>query len=740
MVRALYCLVLIPGAALAWDSVLYPYDTASGAHRRATVALGGQQWTLPDISHAGYALGARPVGQGVPCRVFDVDSAPGQDIGPALQDAIHRAGQAGGGVVRLPAGDYRIDQSVAVPYDRVSIEGAGSALTRLHVPASYDQTHGDYDEGVFTIGRALDKWRQGWWNNTEVLASVTRAEAQGSMQLWVDDATGLDVGQWVVAVQYVWPGLAQRFSGPGDLAWPSVDGWPDAGSFDRRYAFVYLRRIVGMEGNRLTVDAPLPRALNPADNPVRLRNPEAPAWTALRAHSGVSGLSLHFADNRNGRDGRPGGTGVLIDSMRDAWVHDVHVHNFPRFGIRLTHAARVTVSDNAVVDMQDDGGSGFGYAYSAYASQNVLFARNHAEEVRRGFTATRAPTSVVVFSGNRSLATRALGDDTHHSPAQQVVFDQHRMGYGTGLAMMQRGPKSDRAYETAWGGVVWNASSDGRLGGWYGGGVLMNPMAGSQAFVVGVHGMPVFDMGPGTASGNPEAKHRIPPGRAPRLSPARSPVGPGSFDRNVFYEGIGQAGLTPTSLYASQLRARLGAEPPGFSGGCGRLPVRAAVQPRLRGQPGLIFDSDHLGSTALLGSGCLDCDVDAVARNATPGGHESARITLKPENWALGLRLRGAMLRSADVNSIGMQVYPTAPGLRFRVTIGTVTLDNTRVRGEGAERHVVIGPLDAGRWNRVDIPGGAHAPAHFNTLGISAIGPASAQPFYLDEVFAAPAE
>ena len=674
------------------------------------------------------------MGSGVPCRVFDVAATPGKDIAPALQAAIDRAGAAGGGVVRIPAGAFVLGQSVAVPHDRVSVEGAGSALTRLTVPASYDQTERDYDEGVITLGRRLDKWRQGWWNNTAVIGAVRDDVPAGGRRLVVEDAALLAEGQWVVVVQYLWPALAAQFSGPGEQAWPSILGWPAAGEFDRRYAFAYLRQITGLDGNVVTVDAPFPRTLRPADNPIRLRDPQDPAWTAPRAQLGVSGLHIRFDDNRNGKKGRPGGTGILVDSVRDAWVHDVHVENFPRFGIRVTHAARTTVSSNAVVDMQDDGRGGFGYAYSAFASQNILFLGNHAEEVRRGFTITHLPSSVIVLSGNTSLATRATGDDTHHSPAQWVVFDDHRMGHGTGLAMINRGPKSDRAFETAWGGVVWNASGDDRLGGYYGGAVLMNPMAGSQAFVVGVTGMGVHDMGPGSRSGNPRAMHTVPPKAGLQLGHAAGPPGPGSFDRNVLYEGIGQPGLQPRSLFAAQLRARTGQSPPAFAGGCGRQPVQAPVVPRRAPAPGLLFDSDHLGSVAMPGSGCVDCDVDSTQRNHTPGGQESARLVFKPENWALGLRLRGAAIRTDRMDRLVLQVFPTRAAFRLRVTVGTVELDNQRRKGRGHETHVVTDPLHPNQWNTVVIPRPQITTPEFNTIGLSAVGPESAGEFFLDDV------
>ena len=267
-----------------------------------------------------------------------------------------------------------------------------------------------------------------------------------------------------------------------------------------------------------------------------------------------------------------------------------------------------------------------------------------------------------------------------------------------------------------------------------GGAVRMNPLAGSQAFVVGVTGMGVHDMGPGSRSGNPRAMHTVPPKAGLQLGHAAGPPGPGSFDRNVLYEGIGQPGLQPRSLFAAQLRARTGQSPPAFAGGCGRQPVQAPVVPRRAPAPGLLFDSDHLGSVAMPGSGCVDCDVDSTQRNHTPGGQESARLVFKPENWALGLRLRGAAIRTDRMDRLVLQVFPTRAAFRLRVTVGTVELDNQRRKGRGHETHVVTDPLHPNQWNTVVIPRPQITTPEFNTIGLSAVGPESAGEFFLDDV------
>jgi len=56
---------------------------------------------------------------------------PGEAIGVRLQDAIDACGDAGGGVVRVPAGTYSLDRDVYLDRDAVENHGAGRSLTTI---------------------------------------------------------------------------------------------------------------------------------------------------------------------------------------------------------------------------------------------------------------------------------------------------------------------------------------------------------------------------------------------------------------------------------------------------------------------------------------------------------------------------------------------------------------------------------------------------------------------------------
>lgn len=121
-----------------WRSSLYPDDWAAG------FAVDGA--ALQDYSYAGYHRGTRALGEGLGAggvdglTRFDVTNfgavpatiaGAATDASAAFQDAIDAADAAGGGLVFVPAGIYRIDRWLEVTSSRIVIRGEGSTASRL---------------------------------------------------------------------------------------------------------------------------------------------------------------------------------------------------------------------------------------------------------------------------------------------------------------------------------------------------------------------------------------------------------------------------------------------------------------------------------------------------------------------------------------------------------------------------------------------------------------------------------
>src|SRR5262249_16198614 len=173
------------------------------------------------------------------------------------------------------------------------------------------------------------------------------------------------------------------------------DHWPaNSNEGSSVFSFTYLRQVVAKSGNHLLLDAPIPWTLDPLNNPVRIRL----AGDRMKENVGIKGLRIGFENNRDSSTGRPHGTGVYFERVRNGWAYDVAVTHFPRNGIYARFSARITFLDCRVTGAQDYGGGGYGYAFNVYASQNMLIKRCYAEDNRHNFLTERSLVSTVVWT------------------------------------------------------------------------------------------------------------------------------------------------------------------------------------------------------------------------------------------------------------------------------------------------------------------------------------------------------
>jgi hypothetical protein len=504
-----------------------------GRYTIQTVRFANQDWRLDDFSYAGYYLGTRSLGD-VPPLDFRV-TATG-DITTAVQQAVDAAGAAGGGKVRIPAGTFTVSRSVEIPFNNISIEGAGSAQTFLNIPDSYRPADIRY-EGVFTFGRRIGEPRvEGWIDRGPIVTGVSVAVNRGEMTVTADDASALGVGDWIVLQQYFWQALVDNNS-------DYPNHWVPDGS--RTFSFSYLRQITSITGNVISIDAPVPWTLDPLNNPITIRLTDG----RMKENVGISGLTFNFADNIDERTGRPSGAPVYFEGVRNGWASDIRANNIPRFGLYTQTAARITFLDCAVTGAQDYGGDGYGYGYHIYGSQNVLLRRCLGENTRHNFTSQRALTSMLVMSRCTSVnATQP--DDTHHSFEHAILWDKFTQLQGNSIYALNRGNLSTGAYETLGSGVLWNFNGDGvrgRLS--HGGEVHVKPSPDGWGLVLGVTGAhSVWDNTVPISPWTPGDRMAANPGL--QVGP-----NPGAL-QNVLYENLFGEQLAPESLYEGLLAAR----------------------------------------------------------------------------------------------------------------------------------------------------------------------------------------
>jgi uncharacterized protein (TIGR03437 family) len=539
--------------AQSWNSQLLP--NLGGKYAAQTVTFAGRTWALDDFSYVGYYLGTKSLGS-IPCNIVNI-TATG-DITQPLQAVVDSVGKAGGGSVRIPPGTFIMSGPVAVPYNNVSIEGAGSGQTTINVSPDFASDDGATD-GLFIFGRGVGAaTNNGWVNKGATVANITAVTHRGDMSVTVDSSSKINVGDWIVIQQVFWTALVNNNSS-------SPEPWPANSCCE--FSFTYLRQVTAKSGNQVSVDAPIPWTLDPANNPVRVRMTDG----QMKENAGLKGITIQFANNTLASTGRPHGTGAYFEGVRNGWVYDVKIFNFPRYGIYLNYSARITVLDSWVQTAQDKGGDGYGYGFLESPAQNILVKRSHGEDNRHNFITSHPQTSMVAQTQNVSV-NETEPDDTHYAFEQAILWDKHTQINGGAIEMVNRGNQSGTtaaAYETLASGAVWNFYGDGvknQLAS-LNGALYLKPSPDGQLVVVGVNGAhAVFD------STQANVTPFVPGQRMPAGAGLQVGSSAGAL-QNVLYEGLYQTGLQPASLYETQLANRIGVPPADWIDVCGVPPV-----------------------------------------------------------------------------------------------------------------------------------------------------------------------
>ena len=380
----------------------------------------------------------------------------------------------------VPEGTYRVrlpsDTASAVLAIRCShlvVRGEGPERTRILVDDPRRMRSkvgisvrgaGSLVDGASTTTHALA---------TDVLLPSTTIE--------LTEAPSFGVGAWIVVRNE--NGDAFRAEHRMDPAGSGLDGlWPST-SFRGLF---YPRRVVAIEGTRVTLDGPIHDALRTRDGA------RAYALTGFLEEVGLESFSIGMIENdlTPGRTDREsdddydiaGTTGyevhasraIELDRVHDAWIHDVDsfrpaANTTPTHllssGILLgTGASRITVEDCDLGFPQYRGGGGNGYLFHLQG-HDALLVGSRAEHARHGFVFNHAA------SGNVLLRVRIVdsrfSDDAHRFLANANLYDGVELDRAW-LQAVNRGTTSSGAGFTATQHVFWNvrvianhASADG---------------------------------------------------------------------------------------------------------------------------------------------------------------------------------------------------------------------------------------------------------------------------------------
>lgn len=448
-------------APASWRSALYPEGWAPG------FAVEG--WALQDFSYAGYAAGERPPPElrappwserWVEASAYGVDPTGVADSAPGLTAAIAAASAAGGGVVHLGAGDFRLEAPIELRHPELFLLGEGPEQTRLFwvgVPDMGYRSHLSL-RGEARLGAEVP---------------LTADGAPFEIRLQVADPSAFAPGDRVQVGQLI------------SDAWVLEHGMDGYWGFSRGQWRPFYRRTVtavDLEAGTISIDVPL-------RYPLRLRDGASVRVVegALR-EVGVVGLSLSDATDWSAAWANDQTHVLGLYNVEDAIVSEVHSyaspvgagpdgapggHHLQSSGVLVEASRRVTVERSAMGFAQHRGPGGNGYLFELRQSNEVLIADNHGEAGRHNFIQNwDFGTSGCVFLRNRSVGAESFtsptdsrglpaSSETHHALATANLFDSNEIH--DGWKSVNRLAESSGAGHTATESVYWNNVGDGAL-------------------------------------------------------------------------------------------------------------------------------------------------------------------------------------------------------------------------------------------------------------------------------------
>jgi hypothetical protein len=294
---------------------------------------------MGDWRRVGYRRGAahpQPTGPTIEASRRGARADDTVDASAPLQAALDDLGAAGGGILQLDAGRYRLERPLFVHHSNVVVRGAGKRATTLYFPrplaeSVHPNTFWSWTGGqVFFVAAErlaasmTNEWEyhdEGWLAG-ETLATLTPA-ARGTDVIDVDRADGLRPGEMLLLEMADGPDANHRMlremggdvEGARDYPWDTTQlagaiwTWP-----------VAVREV--RSPRRVRLEQPLRITVHP-ETPARIRE------LGPTVHdSGVEGLTIeNDLRTQTTHNINPGSNGVCFQAVHDCWARDVHVLN-----------------------------------------------------------------------------------------------------------------------------------------------------------------------------------------------------------------------------------------------------------------------------------------------------------------------------------------------------------------------------------------------------------------------------
>ena len=389
---------------------------------------------IADFSDCGYRGGTEPLPNVTaliaPARWVYVSPGAGDDtalIQAAIDSVEALTPDANGwrGVVFLNAGEYQLATTITIAASGVVLKGAGDSSTTGTRLRATDARQYVLVSASGTGSRATVSGTT--HNLTQKLVSA------GARTFEVDSTSGLAVGHTVIVKR---PSTANWIADMDmdQLGPPPVLPWT-AGSKDLSFDRVITR----IEGNWITVDAPLPQTFESLYGGGQIWRY---TWSTRIQSVGIEDI-YGFSDYASSTDEAHAWTFIRFANLQHGWVRNITAQYFGNNAVLLSSGTKwVTIADAQCLDPISIIDGGRRYSFSNEGAQLTLFVNNYARQGRHDFVlgaTVPGPNAFVQCSAD------TVYSDTgpHHRWAVGGLFDgitvngneinaQNRGNLGTG--------------------------------------------------------------------------------------------------------------------------------------------------------------------------------------------------------------------------------------------------------------------------------------------------------------------
>ena len=527
--------------AQTWRSMLYPADWTPPAG-----LLFANDKMIQDFSYAGYGRGEVeiPMPDRNPLNAvtqYGADPTGVSDSTAAIQRALDAAGTAGGGVVLLPPGTYKVslptpdsNSVLRISKNNTILRGSGSGQTFLLNHSTVMRS-----KSIFFV-RGNDRTTPIFSTRlkTDVLTPIKRLHVANAAGFAVGDIVSIrwdfttewiaEHGQskvWKVGTSVPAPAMYQREI----LAVNPMEGWIETDIPARYYHLIRDQARVEKYNSRIQECGIENLSIGNVQHPGKGWQSDDHEVPGTGGHDVHASWVIHFSRARN------------------CWVRNVHSYQAANNsstchilsnGIQVGISSNITLLNCSMKRPQYGGGGGNGYMFRLTNGNDCLVENCLADFSRHGFVNSHAGSSGNVFHKCEDRNTKSSTGDTGYVQTDGDGSDNHMHFSHSSLWDQCHAHESWwEAVHRGWNNqalasahcVYWNTSGSGssRING----GKIVRSGQARYGYVIGTHGEPC--------------------GIELRTTGKSLPLD--------IAEGEGKGGtLSPSSLYQDQRTRRLG--------------------------------------------------------------------------------------------------------------------------------------------------------------------------------------